>query len=63
MKMAESGLSIRRSDPDAILKKPSTILMECSSMFGVAAFGPGDPDSNTGWFALSNSNRKLSFHE
>ena len=27
----------------------------------VAAFCPGDPGSNPGWFAVSNSNQKLSF--
>ena len=32
-------------------------------MASVAAFGPGVPDSNPGWFDVSNSNRKLSFHE
>ena len=37
--------------------------MECSSMVSVAAFGLGDPGSNPGWFAVSNSNRKLSFHK
>ena len=31
--------------------------MKCHS---TAAFGARDPDSNPGWFAVSNSNRKLS---
>ena len=30
-------------------------------MVSIAAFGPGDPDSNPGWFAVSNSDQKLSF--
>ena len=33
--------------------------MECSSKVSVAAFGPGDPGSNPGWFAVSNSNKKI----
>ena len=36
--------------------------MECSSMASIAPFGPGDPGSNPGWFAVLNSNKKLSFH-
>ena len=36
---------------------------ECSSMVSVAAFDPQDPGSNPGWFAVSNSNRKWSFHK
>ena len=32
-------------------------------MVSVAAFGPGDPGSNPGWFAVSNLNKKMSFHE
>ena len=39
----------------------SELSMECSSMISVAVFGPGDQVSNSGWFAVSNSNRKLSF--
>ena len=35
--------------------------MECSSMVSIATFGPGDPGSNPGWFAVMNSNQKLSF--
>ena len=35
--------------------------MECSSMASIAPFGPGDPGSNPGWFAVLNSNKKLSF--
>ena len=35
--------------------------IECSSIVSIAAFGPGDPGSNPGWFAVLNSNRKLSF--
>ena len=35
--------------------------MECSSMASIAAFGPGDPGSDPGWFAVSNSNQKLGF--
>ena len=30
-------------------------------MVSIAAFGPGHQGSNPGWFAVSNSNRKLSF--
>ena len=30
-------------------------------MVSIAAFGPGDPSSNPGWFAVLNSNQKLSF--
>ena len=32
-------------------------------MVSVAAIGPGDPGSNPGWLAISNSNWKLSFQE
>ena len=32
-------------------------------MVNIAAFGAGDPGPNPGWFAVSNSNRKLSFYE
>ena len=35
--------------------------MECSSIVSIAAFNPKDPGSNPGWFAVSNSNRKLNF--
>ena len=38
-------------------------LMECCSMVSVAAFGPGDHGSNPGWFAVLNSNLKLSLHK
>ena len=34
---------------------------DCSSMVSIAAFGPEDPGSNQGLFAVLNSNRKLSF--
>ena len=37
--------------------------MECGSMFSVAIFGPGDPGSNPGWFAVSHSNKKFSHYE
>ena len=37
--------------------------MECSSMVSIAAFGPRHSGSNPSWFAVSNSNKKLSFHE
>ena len=30
-------------------------------MVSVAAFGPGDPGSNWGWFAVSNSNSNRVF--
>ena len=30
-------------------------------MASVATFGPGDPVTNPGWFAVSNSNRNMSF--
>ena len=33
--------------------------MECSLIVSIAAFGPGDPGSNPGWFAVSTS-KKLS---
>ena len=36
---------------------------ECNSMVTKAAFGPGDLDSNPDWFAIPNSNPKLSFHK
>ena len=36
--------------------------MECCSMVSIAAFGPEDPGSNPGWFAISNSNQTLSFN-
>ena len=36
--------------------------MECNLMASIAAFGPGGLVSNPGWFAVSNSNWKLSFH-
>ena len=32
-------------------------------MVSIAAFGPGDPGSNPGWFAVSNANKKLSFYK
>ena len=32
-------------------------------MVSKAAFSPGDPNSNPGWFAVSNSNKKLSLHD
>ena len=35
--------------------------MECSSIVSIAPFGPGDPGSNPGWFAVSSSDQKLSF--
>ena len=31
-------------------------------MVSTAAFGAGDPGSNPGWFAVLNSNQKLSFY-
>ena len=31
-------------------------------MVSIAPFGPGDPGSNPGWLAVSNSNRNLSFN-
>ena len=34
--------------------------MECSSQVSIAAFGPEDPGSNPGWFAVSNLNQNLS---
>ena len=37
--------------------------MECSSMVSISTFGPGDPGSNPGWFTVSNSSQRLSFHE
>ena len=37
--------------------------VKCSSMVSIAAFGPRDPGSNPGRFAVSNSNQKLSFHK
>ena len=37
--------------------------LECSSMVSIAALGPRVPGSNPGWFAISNSNQKLSFHK
>ena len=30
-------------------------------MVSKAAFSPGDPNSNPGWFAVSNSNKKFGF--
>ena len=35
--------------------------MECISMVSIVAFGPGDPGSNSSWFAVSNSIIKVSF--
>ena len=35
--------------------------MECRSMVSIAAFGPRVLRSNTGWFAVMNSNQKFSF--
>ena len=32
-------------------------------MVSIVTIGPGDPGSNPGWFAVSNSNQKLTFHE
>ena len=37
--------------------------MECSSMVSIGTFGPGDQGLNPGWFPISNSNQKLSFHK
>ena len=31
-------------------------------MVSIGAFGPGDPGSNPGWFAVLNLNQKLSFN-
>ena len=31
-------------------------------MVSIAAFCPGDPGSNPGWFADLNSNKKLSYN-
>ena len=45
------------------IREDSSKSMESSSMFRVSAFGPGDLGSNPGWFAVSNSNWKLSFQE
>ena len=39
------------------------IVNGCSSLISLSAFGPGGPGSNPGWFAVSNSNQKLSFHK
>ena len=41
--------------------KRGFILVNGSSMVSIAAFGPCDRGSNPSWFALSNSNQKLSF--
>ena len=35
--------------------------MECSSIVSIATFGYIDPGKDPGWFAVSNSNQKLSF--
>ena len=32
-------------------------------MVSLATFGPGDPGSNPGWFAVLNLNQKFNFHE
>ena len=32
-------------------------------MVSIAAFGPGDPGSNTNWFVVSNSKSKIAFSE
>ena len=37
--------------------------MMCSSMVSFAAFGPGAPGSSPGWFAVSNSNKKIQFSQ
>ena len=37
--------------------------MKCGSMVSIALFGPGVPGSNPGWFFVSNSDQKMSFHE
>ena len=34
--------------------------MDCSSMASIATYNPGDPGLSPTWFAISNSNRKLS---
>ena len=39
-----------------IVNKLNNWSIECSSMVSIAFFGPGDPGSNLGWFAVSNSN-------
>ena len=38
------------------MKSKQSFAMECISMVIKAAFGPRDPGSNPGWFAISNSN-------
>ena len=48
-------------NPDKSELRAVTVLntkksMECSSMVSIAAFGPGDPGSNPGRFAVLNSN-------
>ena len=45
---------------ECFFKFAKVLSMECSSMFSVAAFGPRDLGSNPDWFAVLNSNRKLS---
>ena len=37
--------------------------VQSSLKVSISAFGPGDPDSNPGWIAVSISNGKLSFHK
>ena len=48
-------------DDQTFATKPVPI--KCNSLVSVAAFGTGDPGLNPGWFAVSNSHQKLSFHE
>ena len=38
-----------------VIKHLFDLSMEGSSMVCIAAFGPGDPGSNPGWFGVSNS--------
>ena len=37
--------------------------MERSSQVSIATFGPRIPGSNPSWFAISNSNQKLSIYK
>ena len=43
--------------------KYDVVVLGCNPMVSATAFGPGDLGSNPGWFAVSNSNLKLSLHE
>ena len=60
LKHVYAGQGAILSMPFYVLKFLMWMSMECSSVVRVAAFGLGNLCSNPGWFAVLNSNQKLS---